>query len=95
MRGEKRSEERRTERGVAVPSDLSSSRAKLVYLACVTAPNRTPVDLREWLGMPILALYPVLEELVERGHLERDGERYRPVETDSRAMGPERVSIPW
>lgn len=64
----------------SMPDELSSPRAKLVYLALRTAPGLTVGELRASLEMPTLALYPTLELLIDRGLAERDGETYVPAD---------------
>jgi len=61
-----------------MPADLRSPRAKLVYLAVHRHAPVSADELRSGLRMSRLALYPILGELVRRGHLARRGQRYAP-----------------
>jgi sugar-specific transcriptional regulator TrmB len=65
----------------AVPSELRSPRAKLVYLYLETHGDATVSELQEGLAMRKLALYSILEALGERGLVEPDAdcERYAAV----------------
>lgn len=62
--------------GEPLPDDLSSSQTKLVYLYLRLAEGGTVEDLRENLRMKTITLYPVLERLVERNLVTRQGEHY-------------------
>lgn len=61
----------------AMPDQLGSPREKLVYLSLASVPGARADELREVLSMRLLELYPVLDVLVERGLVERDGTYYR------------------
>lgn len=61
-----------------VPENLDASGTKLVYFALHVEGPLTAAELRERLDVPLLALYPHLETLTERGFVERDGEQYVP-----------------
>lgn len=61
-----------------VPEVLDASGTKLVYLALHVEGPLTAAELRDWLDVPLLALYPHLETLTGWGFVERDGERYVP-----------------
>lgn len=61
-----------------IPADLESERAKLVYLAVrVHAPVEVG-ELKETLGMPGLALFPILATLARKGHVEQSANAYIP-----------------
>ncbi len=62
---------------------LRSSQAKLVYLALVVGSGATVGELRASLRLPALSLYPILELLIERDLVEREGATYLPVNEDS------------
>jgi hypothetical protein len=62
----------------SIPTDLASPRAKLVYLQLRVAGAATTAELADRLDIGRLALYPVLELLLEAGHVRRDGQRYVP-----------------
>jgi predicted transcriptional regulator len=72
-----RTEGRRATPVVRIPEGVESARAKLVYLSLALASEADVEDLRERLDLGLLALYPVLNALVERGLVERDGTTYR------------------
>jgi len=59
-----------------VPTDLSSPRAKLVYLYLSTHGEATIADLQADLGMKKIALYGVLRSLREEGIVDRETDRY-------------------
>lgn len=61
-----------------IPADLESERAKLVYLAVRTYAPVEVGELKETLGMPGLALLPILGTLARKGHVERNGRAYTP-----------------
>ena len=58
-----------------VPDDLSSPRAKLVYLYLATHGAVTEDDLCEGLGMKRISLYSILKTLRKGGFVSRDGDR--------------------
>jgi DNA-binding MarR family transcriptional regulator len=57
--------------GVTVPDDVSSPRAKLVYVYLRSAGRCTTDDLRQALGIRTISLHPVLDALRGSGHVER------------------------
>ncbi|WP_251344236.1 TrmB family transcriptional regulator [Haloplanus halophilus] len=59
-----------------LPERLDSSPAKLVYLYLRAVTEARLAELRRSLGMRALALYPVLELLIDRGLVERVDDRY-------------------
>lgn len=59
-----------------VPAELSSPRAKLVYLYLATQGAVTEDDLCEGLEMKRLSLYSILKTLRRGGFVSRDGDRY-------------------
>ena len=62
-----------------LPSDLSTARAKLVYLYLESTGGATVEELRDALDIPLITILPTVEVLVERSLVEvRDG-RYRPI----------------
>lgn len=64
------------DRGVALPDALQSPRTKLVYLYLRTAAGGRTAELKRSLGMQALALYPILETLVDEGLVERVDDEY-------------------
>lgn len=64
-----------------LPTDVSTVRTKLVYLY-LSAEQRAAVDeISRAVREPQLRLYPALEYLVERGHVERHGSAFTLVES--------------
>lgn len=63
-------------RVVPLPDDLQSPRTKLVYLYLRTAAGGSMAELKRSLGMQALALYPILETLVDEGLVERVDDEY-------------------
>ena len=59
-----------------VPAELSSPRAKLVYLYLATHGAVAEDDLCAGLAMKRISLYSILKTLRERGLVSRDGDRY-------------------
>lgn len=57
-----------------VPADLDSARTKLVYLYLQTAGPATVFEMAEALGERALSLYPTIDRLADRSHVERRGE---------------------
>nr|WP_081443489.1 transcription initiation factor IIE, alpha subunit [Haloterrigena turkmenica] len=49
---------------LAVPDELTSPQAKLVYLALLVQENATVDELQQMLGLPKLTLLPLLTALV-------------------------------
>jgi len=64
-------------RSLALPAEVESPRAKLVYLYLQTAGDATVSDLRDELDVPKLTLFSVLKTLRSNGLVEAEGERYR------------------
>lgn len=60
----------------AVPAELQSPRAKLVYFYLNVADGATVEELQERLGMRKLTLYSVLKALCEREFVAREGDAY-------------------
>ncbi|MFB6301489.1 MAG: hypothetical protein ABEH78_01305 [Haloferacaceae archaeon] len=63
-------------RDVPLPDTLQSPRTKLVYLYLRTTAGAGMAELKRSLGMQALALYPILDALVEKGLVERDDDAY-------------------
>jgi len=62
----------------AVPDELESAEAKLVYLSLKTAEGASVDELRDNVGLSKLTLHSILRTLRDRGVVrENDGE-YRP-----------------
>lgn len=59
-----------------VPAELSSPRAKLVYLYLATHGAVSEDDLCEGLDMKRLSLYAILKTLRKGGFVSRDDDRY-------------------
>lgn len=59
-----------------VPDDLESPRTKLVYLYLRERGDGSVEQLRTALDMKSITLYPVLGTLVEKEHVQLDGNRY-------------------
>lgn len=53
-----------SEQRLAVPNELASPKAKLVYLALAVSGEATVSDLQELLGLSKLTLLPILTSLV-------------------------------
>lgn len=56
-----------------LPEVLGSPRAKLVYLYLRTVREGRVEDIQRALGMQALAVYPILETLIEHEFVERTG----------------------
>ncbi|AGB38649.1 helix-turn-helix domain-containing protein [Natronococcus occultus] len=52
---------------LAIPEELGSSQAKLVYLALLELGDATATELQQLLGLSKLTLLPILSELVADG----------------------------
>lgn len=65
-------------RSRCVPEGLESSTAKLVCLYLDTRGETTLTELAEALELSRLTLFGVLQTLVERGHVQRNGDTVRP-----------------
>lgn len=59
-----------------LPDTLGSPRTKLVYLYLRSAAGAGQTELKRSLGMQALALYPILETLVDEGLVERVDDEY-------------------
>ncbi|WP_142986588.1 helix-turn-helix domain-containing protein [Halorubrum cibi] len=62
----------------ALPPELQSPRAKLVYLYLTTNGHATVGEMGDSLGMKKLSLYSVLKTLRERDLIDRNGDAYAP-----------------
>ena len=62
----------------ALPRELQSPRAKLVYLYLTTNGDATVSEMGESLGMKKLSLYSILKTLRSEGLVDCDGDRYVP-----------------
>lgn len=62
---------------VRLPAHLTSPRSKLVYLYLALVEEAAARDICEQLRMDLLTVFAVLDALVERGLVERDGLTYR------------------
>lgn len=60
----------------AIPTDLRSPRAKLVYLYLRNSGGATVEQLARALDMQKIALFSVLKTLRQRGLVDRDREQY-------------------
>lgn len=56
----------------ALPEDLTTAEAKLVYLALETTAARTVDDLQERLDLGKLTLFQLLSTMTDAGLVERD-----------------------
>lgn len=56
---------------VALPADLASPQAKLVYLALFAGEEATASELQQLLGLPKLTLLPILTSLVAKDFVQR------------------------
>lgn len=59
-----------------LPDTLGSPRTKLVYLYLRSTAGAGLTELKRSLGMQALALYPILETLVDEGFVERVDDEY-------------------
>jgi len=60
----------------ALPTDLQSPRAKLVYLYLTTNGDATVAEMGDSLGMKKLSLYSILKTLRQEGMVDCDGDTY-------------------
>ncbi|WP_128904991.1 helix-turn-helix domain-containing protein [Halorubrum amylolyticum] len=60
----------------ALPPELQSPRAKLVYLYLTTNGNATVSEMGDSLGMKKLSLYSILKTLRKEGMVDCDGDTY-------------------
>ena len=65
-----------TARELAVPDELASPQAKLVYLTVLVTDEANATDLQQLLDLPKLTVFAVLESLVARGFIQRTGDCY-------------------
>lgn len=63
---------------VALPEELESPNAKLIYLYLATAGGGTAETVGQELDLSGLTVYSVLSTLEDRGVIECDGSRYYP-----------------
>jgi predicted transcriptional regulator len=62
------------DRNIAVPDELTSAEAKLVYLCPLVRGTTTVDELGDTLGLPKLALFSILQTLGKRDLVARDGD---------------------
>ena len=62
----------------ALPPELQSPRAKLVYLYLTTNGDATVSEMGDSLGMKKLSLYSILKTLRKEGMVDCDGDTYAP-----------------
>lgn len=60
----------------ALPPELQSPRAKLVYLYLTTNDGASVADMAESLGMKKISLYSILKTLRKEGLIEGTDDRY-------------------
>ncbi|MFC6771849.1 TrmB family transcriptional regulator [Halorubrum pallidum] len=60
----------------ALPTDLQSPRAKLVYLYLTTNGDATISEMGDSLGMKKLSLYSILKTLRQEGMVDCEGDTY-------------------
>ncbi|PAU82705.1 TrmB family transcriptional regulator [Halorubrum salipaludis] len=60
----------------ALPPELQSPRAKLVYLYLTTKGDATVSEMGDSLGMKKLSLYSILKTLRKEGMVDCDGDTY-------------------
>lgn len=70
--------QQRSSVGPSLPQTLTSAESKLVYLYLQTEGESTVDDLQQHLGLKKISIYPVLQQLDERGLVRRDGQTYLP-----------------
>ena len=61
----------------AMPDELASPQAKLVYLYLSTTNSATVDELGAGLDLPKISLYTIVRTLRERNLVEKDGNRLR------------------
>lgn len=54
------------QQSLAVPDELASPQAKLVYLSLLIMEDATATDLQQFLGLPKITLLSVLESLIAK-----------------------------
>ncbi|MFC5135210.1 MULTISPECIES: MarR family transcriptional regulator [Haloferacaceae] len=62
----------------ALPPELQSPRAKLVYLYLTTNGHATVSEMGDSLGMKKMSLYSILKTLREQDMVVREGDAYTP-----------------
>ncbi|WP_144796700.1 helix-turn-helix domain-containing protein [Halorubrum depositum] len=60
----------------ALPPELQSPRAKLVYLYLTTNGDATVSEMGDSLGMKKISLYSILKTLKREGMVDSDGDTY-------------------
>ncbi|MFB6080000.1 MAG: TrmB family transcriptional regulator [Haloferacaceae archaeon] len=71
------SDEVGTRHVAALLESLESPDGKLVCLYLALVEEARPSEIKETLGLNLLTIYPLLDGLIERGLVVRDGRRYR------------------
>ncbi len=61
---------------LAVPDELTSPQAKLVYLSVLVTDEAKATDLQQMLDLPKLTLFAVLESLAAQDCIQRTGDHY-------------------
>ena len=61
---------------LAVPDELTSPQAKLVYLSLLVTDEAKATDLQQMLGVSKLTIFAVLESLAARDLIQRTGDHY-------------------
>lgn len=61
----------------SIINSLDTATAKLVYLHLTIVEEATPYELKHDLGIDLLTLYPILEQLRAMEIFEQDGAYYR------------------
>lgn len=65
-----------SEQRPAIPDELTSPQAKLVYLSLLVADEARATDLQRMLGLSKLTLFAVLESLSTKGLVQRTEDGY-------------------
>lgn len=65
-----------SEQLIAIPDELASPTAKLVYLSLRVTGEATVTDLQRQLGLSKLTLLPILESLRKRDYVKRTENGY-------------------
>jgi predicted transcriptional regulator len=66
---------------IDVPTDLTSTESKLVYLFLTASDGATMEELHDALDIRKISLFPVLRTLTERNVVTREGSTYVPSAT--------------
>ena len=66
--------ERVTDKGLDLPPELESARAKLVYLYLDVNGQARIDEMTEDLGLPMMTVCSLLETLEDKGLIDRDGD---------------------